>query len=169
MAAVFYFFRDHRRGRSEVQHGPLETGGGAGLILEDWRYPFNADPFFQRRQFGFAVEAPFVRISGICLRHFLSVNEHVAVLPRNSSHGFRSSEPHTPSLHLCQPIQRAVATTQLTGLKHSLFLRHSHEGSFILGPTTLTGRRYSPPYRRLTRQPGGPTRAFFGMTSLLPV
>jgi hypothetical protein len=147
--SAFYFFRDHH------------LSAYPGLK----RDPFNPDPFFQRRQFGFAVGGPIRQDRAFFFGTF----------ERNEQRGVLSTELLTPdfaSLSRITPSPTYVSQFSVRGDfaltdKHSLFLRHSHEGSFSYGPTTLNGvgiRAYPSAW---TRQPGWADQSILGLTSLL--
>jgi len=147
--SVVYFFRDHK------------LSAYPGLK----RDPLNPDPFFQRRQFGFSVGGP-IRNN----RAFF-----FATLERNEQRGALSTELLTPDFAPLSRItpsptyvsQFSVRSDFALSEKNSLFLRHSHEGSFSYGPTSLTAvgiRAYPSVW---TRQPGWADQSILGLTSLL--
>ena len=147
--SVFYFFRDHH------------LSAYPGLK----RDPFNADPFFQRRQFGFAVGGPIRKDRAFFFGTF-ERNEQRGVLPTELlTPDFAPLSRITPSPTYVS--QFSVRGDYALTDKHSLFLRHSHEGSFSYGPTTLNGvgiRAYPSAW---TRQPGWADQSILGLTSLL--
>jgi hypothetical protein len=145
----FYSFRDHH------------LSAYPGLK----RDPFNPDPFFQRRQFGLSVGGPIRKDRAFFF----------GTIERNEQRGVLSTELLTADfapLSRITPSPTYVSQFSVRGDfaltdKHSLFLRHSHEGSFSYGPTTLNGvgiRAYPSAW---TRQPGWADQSILGLTSLL--
>jgi hypothetical protein len=143
----FFFFRDHR------------LSAYPGLK----RDPFNPDPFFQRRQYGFAIGGPIRKDRAFFFGNF----------ERNEQRGVISTELLTPEFAPLSRItasptyvnQFSVRTDFSLGERHSVFLRHSHEGSFSYGPTTLNGVGLHASPSAWTRQPGWADQSILGLTS----
>jgi hypothetical protein len=145
--SAFFFFRDHHLAAYPGLH---------------WD-PFNPDPFFQRRQFGFAVGGPIRKD-----RVFL-----FGTFERNEQRGVLSTELLTPEF---SPLSRITPSPTYQnqfnlradyrpGERHSVFLRYSHEDIFSYGPTTLTGAGLRAYPSAWTRQPGWADQSLLGLTS----
>jgi hypothetical protein len=145
--SAFYFFRDHT------------LSAYPGLR----RDPENPDPFFQRRQFGVAAGGPLRKD-----RLFF-----FATFERNDQRGVVSTEILTPEFAAFSRITPSPLYTNEASVrmdfraspKHFIFLRHSHEGSFAYGPTTLTtaGARAYP--SAWTQQPAWVDQSILGVTT----
>jgi len=146
--AGFYFFRDHT------------LSAYPGLA----RDPANPDPFFQRRQFGWAIGGP--------IRHdrvFFFANWE-----RNEQRGVVDSNLLDPDFaHFSR-----ITTSPLFGDQFSLrldarisdkqtaFVRYSHDGSRAFAPTTITGNPMPYP-SQWTRQSAWSDQSLMGLTSVL--
>jgi hypothetical protein len=148
--SAFYFFRDHKL--------------SAYPTLQ--RNPANPDPFFQRRQFGFAVGGPIRRD-----RLFFFANwEH------NDQRGVAGTTLFGPDFaHLSgitpTPLYENLVSSRLDyhlSSKHTMFARYSHDGSrnFMAasgGPTTVGNSYPSNWVRELTWA----DQSLMGVTSVL--
>jgi len=118
---AFYFFRDHR-----LSAYPSLT-----------RDPDNADPFFQRQQFGFAAGGPIRRD-----RLFYFVNWE-----RNDQRSVAATTVLAPefahfSRITANPLLGDLFTLRIDAKvsgAHTLFVRYSHDGSSAFGPGTAMG------------------------------
>src|SRR5262249_21744337 len=117
-AIFFFFFRTNI-----LSAPPAQTGD-----------PANPDPFFQRRQFGFAAGGPIHRN-----RLFFFGNWE-----RNEQRGVASTTLAGPDFsHFTRITPSPLFGNQLTlrldgrvSNAHTAFLRYSHEGSSVFGPVT---------------------------------
>jgi Carboxypeptidase regulatory-like domain len=144
----FYFFRDHNL--------------AAYPALK--RDPVNPDPFFQRRQFGFALGGPVQRD-----RVFYFANWE-----RNEQRGVVTTTLVTPDF---APLSR-ITTSPLFGTqfslrldgrisdRHSGFIRYSHDGSRAFSPSTLLGSVNAAYPSQWTHQNGWADQSLLGLTSI---
>jgi hypothetical protein len=142
----FYFFRDHRLAAYPALN----------------RDPANPDPFFQRRQFGFALGGPLRRD-----RLFFFGNYE-----RNEQRGVVATTLLVPEfVHLSRITPSPYFGDQL-GLRvdgrlsnaHTAFIRYSHDGSRTFGPPTLQPTAYPSFW---TSQPAWADQSILGLTSVL--
>jgi hypothetical protein len=148
--SAFYFFRDHKL--------------SAYPALK--RDPANPDPFFQRRQFGFAVGGPILRD-----RLFFFGNWE-----RNEQRGVATSTLFGPDFgHLSRitssPLFGDLLSFRLDSRisnRHTAFVRHSHDGSRGLSPTTGTANTNTNPYpSNWIRESTWADQSLLGLTSVL--
>ncbi len=145
----FFFFRDHNLSA----YSPLK------------RNAFNPDPFFQRRQFGFAVGGPIRKDRAFFFGTF----------ERNEQRGVLSTLLLTPEFAPLSRItpsptfanQFSVRTDFRLTDRHYAFLRHSHEGIFAFGLTSANPPGSNPYPSAWTRQPGWADQSILGLTSQL--
>jgi hypothetical protein len=156
-----------------TRSGGNQLHGSAVYLFRDHKlsaYPAlkrdasNPDPFFQRRQFGFAVGGP-IRKDRV---FFFGTFE------RNEQRSIISTELLTPEF---APLSRITPSptyanqlsvrmdSRLTG-KHYAFVRHSHEGIFTFGPLAqpLGNRAYPSAW---ARQRGWTDQSLLGFTTQL--
>jgi hypothetical protein len=118
--SAFLFFRDH-------------TLAADPALKRDGLDP---NPFFQRRQFGFAAGGPLRKERAFWFGTF----------ERNEQRGVISSEPVTPefvpwtriTMNPTHGNQFSVRLDWRLSDRQFVFLRHSHDGSFSYGPETFT-------------------------------
>ena len=145
--AAFLFFRDHN------------LSAYPALV----RDPFNPDPFFQRRQFGFEVGGPIRRD-----RAFFFANWE-----RNEQRGVGSTRLVVPDFaHLTRVTPSPLFGNQFSlrmdgriSNAHSGFVRYSHDGSHAVGPSSLFGNAPYP--SNWTRQQAWADQSILGLTSVL--
>jgi hypothetical protein len=114
--SAFYFFRDHKL--------------SAYPALQ--RDPANPDPFFQRRQFGFAVGGPIRRDRLFFFANWERNEQRGAVATTLFGADFAHLSRITSS-----PLFGDLLSFRLDGRlssKHTAFLRYSHDGSRAFGP-----------------------------------
>jgi carboxypeptidase family protein len=149
---AFYFFRDHKL--------------AAYPALD--RDPANPDPFFQRRQFGFALGGP-IRRDRVFFFGNWERNEQRGVIDTNLlGPDFAHFSRVTPS-----PLFGDLLTLRLDGRisnAHIIFLRYSHEGSRAVGPTVLSSQAIGPGNgypSTWARQLAWADQSLLGLTSVL--
>jgi hypothetical protein len=147
--SAFLFFRDH-------------TLAAYPALKRD---ALNPNPFFQRRQFGFAAGGPLRKERAFWFGTF----------ERNEQRGVISTEPVTPEFAPLMRItknptygnQFSARLDWRVSDRHFAFLRHSHDGSFSYGPVTFTaagpGAREYP--SAWTRQLSWADQTLLGITS----
>ncbi len=144
---AFYFFRDHKL--------------AAYPALD--RNPANPDPFFQRRQFGFALGGPIRRD-----RVFFFGNWE-----RNEQRGVRATTLLDPDFaHFSRittsPLFGDRLSVRLDGRisdSHTVFVRHSHDGGRSFEPSPSTGNLEAYP-SQWTRQLAWVDQSLLGLTSV---
>jgi hypothetical protein len=144
--AAFYFFRDHKLAAYPALN----------------RDPADPDPFFQRRQFGFAVGGPISRD-----RLFFFGNYE-----RNEQRGVVATTILVPEFaHLSRITPSPYFGTQLSlrldgrlSNKHTAFIRYSHDGVRSFGPPTPEPTAYP---SRWSQQPLWADQSILGFTSVL--
>jgi hypothetical protein len=144
--AGFYFFRDHKLAAYPALN----------------RDPANADPFFQRRQFGFALGGPIQRD-----RFFF-----FGTYERNEQRGVAATALLVPEFaHLSGITPSPFFNNQLSlrvdgrlSNKHTAFVRYSHDGIRTFGPVTNQPNGYPSSW---TRQPSWADQSIVGLTSVL--
>ena len=145
--AAFYFFRDHK------------LSAYPALV----RDPASPDPFFQRRQFGFAVGGP--------IRHdrvFFFANWE-----RNEQRGVVATTLLDPNFaHFSRITTSPLFGNQFSGrldgrisAAHTAFVRHSHDGSRAFAPSPSTGNLAGYP-SQWTRQVAWVDQSLLGLTSV---
>ena len=145
----FYFFRDHNLAAYPALN----------------RDPVSPDPFFQRRQFGFALGGPIRRN-----RVFFFANWE-----RNEQRGVVDTTLVTPdfarfSRVTTSPLfgnQFSVRLDARISNAHTLFLRHSHDGSRAFGPSLLQGGAPNAYPSSWSRQLAWVDQSILGLTSVL--
>jgi hypothetical protein len=146
---AFYFFRDHNL--------------AAYPALQ--RDPANPNPFFQRRQFGFALGGP-VRRDRLFFFGNWERNEQRGVVPTTllgQDFGQFSSITANPLFG----DQLSVRVDGRISNAHTAFIRYSHDGSRAFAPTTATlNPRFSYP-SNWTRQQAWVDQTMLGLTSVL--
>jgi hypothetical protein len=143
---ALYFFRDH-------------TLAAYPALNRD---PVNPDPFFQRRQFGFALGGPIQRD-----RFFFFGNYE-----RNEQRGVATTTLLVPEFaHLSRITPSPYFGTQLSlrldgrlSNAHTAFIRYSHDGVRAFGPPTPQPNAYPSFW---TRQPAWADQSILGFTTVL--
>ena len=147
---TFYFFRDHH-----LAAYPVLT-----------RDPFNPNPFFQRQQFGFAVGGPIRRNRAFYFGNW----------ERNDQRAVAATTLLAPDFaHLSRittnPLSGTLFSARLDGKitsAHTVFVRHSHDGSRAFGPAAaITGgspNAYPSNWNRLATRAH---QSLVGLTSVL--
>ena len=147
--AAFYFFRDHK------------LAAYPGLS----RDPFNPDPFFQRRQFGFALGGPIRKDRVFFFGNYERSEQRTVVATQLLTPEFAPLSRITPS-PLFETQFSLRSDFRLTD-NHYLFFRHSHDGVRQFAPTTATssvaGTGAYP--SSWTRAPGWSDQSLMGITS----
>jgi carboxypeptidase family protein len=146
---AFYFFRDHKLSAYPALN----------------RDSSNPDPFFQRRQFGFALGGPIRRD-----RIFFFGNWE-----RNEQRGVANTTLVAPDF---APLSR-VTTSPFFGNQlsvrldgrlsdaHTVFVRYSHDGSRTVGPTTVGSGSLNDYPSSWTREVDWADQSLLGLTSVL--
>ncbi len=119
----FYFFRDH-------------TLAAYPALVRD---PADPDPFFQRRQFGFALGGPIRRDRLFFFGNY-ERNDQRGVVATTLLEDFAHLSRITPS-----PFFGNQLSLRLDGRfsdKHTAFIRYSHDGVRVFGPPTLQPTAY---------------------------
>ncbi|MEP7273697.1 MAG: carboxypeptidase-like regulatory domain-containing protein, partial [Acidobacteriota bacterium] len=140
----FFFFRDHALAAYPALN----------------RDSANPDPFFQRRQFGFAVSGPVLRD-----RLFFFGNYE-----RNEQRGVIATTLLEPEFaHLSRitpnPYYGSQLSLRLDGRlsnEHTAFIRYSHDGIRAFGPSTAQTNAYPSFW---SRQPGWADQSILGLIS----
>lgn len=141
----FYFFRDHTLAAYPALN----------------REPANPDPFFQRRQYGFALGGPIRRD-----RFFF-----FGTYERNEQRGVAATTILVPEFaHLNRVAPTPFFNTQLSlrldgrlSRAHTAFVRYSHDRIRAYGPPTNQPSAYPSSWRR---QPSWADQSIVGLTSL---
>ena len=147
--SAYYFFRDH-------------TLSAYPNLKRD---PANPDPFFQRRQFGFAVGGPIRRDRLFFFGNWERNEQRGVVTSTVLSPDFAQLSRITPS-----PLFGDVLSFRLDGRltsKHSAFLRYSHDGSRAFvnnGANTANANAYPSNW---VRQLTWADQTLLGVTSVL--
>jgi hypothetical protein len=150
--AAFFFFRDHNLAAYPA-------------LARD---PDNLDPFFQRRQFGFALGGPIRRD-----RLFFFANWE-----RNEQRGVVDTNLVDPdfarfSRITASPLFGTLLSFRMDGRitnSHTAFVRYSHDGSQSLGPITFAASAVGPNNgypSTWSRQPAWADQTLAGLTSVL--
>ena len=147
----FFFFRDHH----------LSAYPG----LE--RNAFNPDPFFQRRQFGFAVGGPIRKDRAFFFGTFERNEQRAVISTQLLTPQFAPLSRITPSPSFANQFSGRI-DFRLTDRQY-VFFRQSHEGIFAFGLTLANPPGSNPYPSARTRQPGWADQSILGLTSqLLP-
>ena len=147
--AAFYFFRDHNLAAYPALN----------------RDPANPDPFFQRRQFGVALGGPIHHD-----RLFFFGNWE-----RNEQRGVLDTTLVGPDLaHFSRITPSPLFGDQLSirldarlTNSHSVFVRHSHDGSGAYGPSSLFASGNAAYPSQWTRQQAWADQSMLGLTSIV--
>ena len=149
--AAFYFFRDHKLAAYPTLN----------------RDPANRDPFFQRRQFGFALGGPIRRN-----RLFYFANWE-----RNEQRGVAATTLLSPDFaHFSRitnsPLFADLLSVRLDGRinnAHTAFVRYSHDGSRAFGPaaSNISGGSPNDYPSSWKRVPAWVDQSLLGLTSVL--
>src|SRR6516225_71726 len=113
----FMFFRDHHLAAYPALH----------------RNPFNPDPFFQRKQFGFAMGGPLQKDRAFFFGSFERLDQDGVISTEFPAPDFAALSGIFPSPTYVN--QFTVRTDVKLSETQSLFLRYSHEGSFFYAPS----------------------------------
>lgn len=146
---AFYFFRDH-----DLAAYPALK-----------RDPANPNPFFQRRQFGFALGGPVRRdrlfVFGNCERNEQRGVVSTTLLGQDFGHFSRITANPLFGDQLSVRIDGRISNA------HTAFIRYSHDGSRAFAPTTGTlNPRFSYP-SNWARQQAWVDQSMLGLTSVL--
>jgi len=149
---AFYFFRDHKL----AAYPALDRDAA------------NPDPFFQRRQFGFALGGP-IRRDRVFFFGNWERNEQRGVIDTNlAGADFAHFSRVTPS-----PLFGDQFSLRLDGRisnAHTAFLRYSHDGSRAVGPITFASNTIGPANgypSTWARQLAWADQSVLGVTSVL--
>ena len=113
----FMFFRDHHLSAYPALH----------------RNPFNPDPFFQRKQFGFSMGGPLQKDRAFFFGSFERLDQDGVISTEFPPPDFAALSGIFPSPTYVN--QFTVRTDVKLSETQSLFLRYSHEGSFFYAPS----------------------------------
>src|SRR5262245_726862 len=142
---AFYYFRDHNLSAYPALN----------------RDPANPDPFFQRRQFGFALGGP-IRRDRVFFFGNWERNEQRGVSTTTLTGDFARLSGITAS-----PLFGDQASVRFDGLlsnRHTAFIRYSHDGTRAFGPATNQSNAYESTW---LRQLAWADQSLLGLTSLL--
>lgn len=145
--AGFYFFRDHKLSAYPALN----------------RDPTNPDPFFQRRQFGFALGGPIRR------NHIF----FFANWERNEQRGVVASTLLDPDFtHFSRITTNPLLGNQFSvrldariSAAHTAFVRQSHDGNRAFAPSPISGNLDAYP-SQWTRQAAWVDQSLLGLTSV---
>ena len=140
---AYYFFRDH----TLAAHPALNRDSA------------NPDPFFQRRQFGFALGGPIRRDRVFFFGNY-ERNEQRGVATTTLPGEFAHLSRITPSPYFGSEISLRI-DGRISG-RHTAFIRYSHEGVDAFGPRTSQQNAYPSSW---TRQPLWGDQSILGLTS----
>src|SRR5262245_5398135 len=143
---AFYFFRDH-------------TLAAYPALKRD---PANPDPFFQRRQFGFALGGPIRRDRLFFFGNYERNEQRGVVATTLLTEEFAHLSRITPSPYFGNQLSLRL-DGRLTD-KHTAFIRYSHDGVRAFGPPTTQPNAYPSFW---TQQPLWADQSIFGLTSVL--
>ena len=146
---ALYFFRDHKLSAYPALN----------------RDPASPDPFFQRRQFGFALGGPIRRD-----RVFFFANWE-----RNEQRGVAATTLVAPDFaHLSRVTTSPFFGDQLSmrldgrlSNAHTVFVRYSHDGSRTVGPTTVGSGSLNAYPSSWVREVNWVDQSLLGLTSVL--
>jgi Carboxypeptidase regulatory-like domain len=142
----FYFFRDH-------------TLAAYPALKRD---PANPDPFFQRRQFGFALGGPLRRDQVFFFGNFERNEQRGVAATTLLVPEFAHLSRITPSPYLGNQISLRVDGRPSNA--HTAFIRYSHDGVRAIGPPTTQPTAYPSFW---FRQPAWADQTILGLTSVL--
>ncbi|MGH8247980.1 MAG: hypothetical protein ACREUU_16280, partial [Gammaproteobacteria bacterium] len=141
----FYFFRDH----TLAAYPALK------------REPANPDPFFQRRQFGFALGGPIRRDRVFFFGNYERNEQRGVVATTLLTPEFAHLNRITPSPYFGN--QLSLRLDGRLSNKHTGFIRYSHDGVRAFGPPTTQPNAYPSFW---TRQPAWADQSILGLTSV---
>ncbi len=142
----FYFFRDH-------------TLAAYPALKRD---PANSDPFFQRRQFGFALGGPLRRDQVFFFGNYERNEQRGVVATTLLVPEFAHLSRITPSPYFGNQISLRVDGRPSKA--HTAFIRYSHDGVRAIGPPTTQPTAYPSFW---FRQPAWAHQTILGLTSVL--
>src|SRR5262249_8511384 len=151
-STAFYFFRDHKL--------------AAYPALD--RDPANLDPFFQRRQFGFALGGPIRRNRVFFFGNWERNEQRGGIDTNLLGPDFAPFSPVTPS-----PLFGDLLSFRLDGRisnAPTAFIRYSHDGSRAVGPITFATNAIGPTNgypSTWSRQSAWADQSLLGLTSVL--
>jgi carboxypeptidase family protein len=145
--AGFYFFRDHKL--------------SAYPALD--RDPTNPDPFFQRRQFGFSLGGPIRRNRVFFFANWERSEQRSVVDSNLLDVDFAHFSRITTSPSFGN--QFSVRLDGQISAAHTVFVRHSHDGSRAFAPSPSTGNLAAYP-SQWTRQTAWVDQSLIGLTSV---
>jgi Carboxypeptidase regulatory-like domain len=143
-----YFFRDHKLAAYPALNRDLA----------------NPDPFFQRRQFGFALGGPIRRDRVFFFGNWERNEQRGVVDATVLAPDFARFSRVTPS-----PLFGDLLSVRLDGRisdAHTVFVRHSHDGSRAFGPSILQGGAPNAYPSSWTRQLAWADQSLLGLTSV---
>jgi hypothetical protein len=140
-----YFFRDHN----------LAAYPAAGSRLS------NPDPFFQRRQFGFALGGPIRRDRAFFFGNWERNEQRGVVATTLLAPEFAHLSRITPSPYFGN--QLSLRLDGRPSSAHTAFIRYSHDGVRAFGPPTPQPNAYPSFW---TRQPAWADQSILGFTSV---
>src|SRR5262245_47079326 len=143
---AFYFFRDHTLAAYPALN----------------REPANPDPFFQRRQFGFALGGPIRRDRLFFFGNYERNEQRGVVATTLLTKEFAHLSRITSSPYFGNQLSLRL-DGRLTD-KHTAFIRYSHDGVRAFGPPTTQPNAYPSFW---TQQPLWADLSIFGLTSVL--
>ncbi len=150
--SAFYFFRDHKL---------------AGYPALD-RDAADPDPFFQRRQFGFALGGPIRRDRAFFFGSWERNEQRGVVATTLLSPDFASLSRITPSPYFDNEL--SVRLDGRINSMHTGFIRYSHEGGRAFGPSQTTSNASTFLFAypsQWTRQLAWADQSLLGLTSVL--
>jgi hypothetical protein len=139
---AFYFFRDHKLAAYPALN----------------RDPANPDPFFQRRQFGFALGGPIWRDRVFFFGNYERNEQRGVVATTLLEPEFAHLSRITPSPYFGN--QLSLRLDGRLSNAHTAFIRYSHDGVRAFGPLILNAY---PSF--WTRQPAWADQSILGLTS----
>ncbi|HXI94416.1 MAG TPA: carboxypeptidase regulatory-like domain-containing protein [Blastocatellia bacterium] len=140
----FYFFRDHKLAAYPALNRDLT----------------NPDPFFQRRQFGFALGGP-IRRDRIFFFVNWERNEQRGVVATTLSGDFANLSRITPSPYFGN--QLSLRLDGRLSNAHTAFIRYSHDGVRAFGPPAFQPNAYPSSW---LNQPAWADQSILGLTSV---
>ncbi len=141
---AFYFFRDH-------------TLAAYPALNRD---PANPDPFFQRRQFGFALGGPIRRDRVFFFGNYERNEQRGVVATTLLAEEFAHLSRITPSPYFGN--QLSLRLDGRLSNAHTTFIRYSHDGVRAFGPPTTPQNAYPSFW---TQQPLWADQSILGLTS----
>jgi len=141
----FYFFRDHKLAAYPALN----------------RDPANPDPFFQRRQFGFALGGPISRDRSFFFGNYERNEQRGIVATTLLVPDFAHLSRITPSPYFGN--QLSLRLDGRLSKVHTAFIRYSHDGVRAFGPPTTQPNAYPSFW---TRQPAWADQSILGLTSV---